>query len=110
MKILFIDDIPKQRTKKQIKEQEKAIKKLWNVYKKRKDDNTKFSIFGVNMNCEGIDGTITQSELGKGDKKLQYYYCTTCDTQTNCSRVEMPLSIYLPSDFKQQVDKEIKGE
>jgi hypothetical protein len=69
MKILFIDDIPKQRTKKQIKEQKKAMKKLWNVYKKRKDDNTKISIFSFNMNCEEIDGTITQSELGKGDNK-----------------------------------------
>lgn len=69
MKILFIDDIPKQRTKKQIKEQEKAMKKLWNVYKERKDDNTKISIFGFNINCEEIDSTMTQSELGKGDNK-----------------------------------------
>lgn len=69
MEILFADDIPKQRTKKQLKQHEKAIKKLWNVYKKRKYDNTKISIFSFNMNCEEIDDTITQLELGKGDRK-----------------------------------------
>ena len=54
MEILFVDDIPKQRTNKQIKEQENAMKKLWKVYKKRKDDNIKISIFSFNMNCEEI--------------------------------------------------------
>ena len=46
-------------------------------------------------------------------KRLQDYYCTTCDNQANCSRVEMcemSLSIYLPSDFKEQAEKELKGE
>lgn len=56
MEILFVDDIPKQRTKKQLKQQEKAMKKLWKVYKKRKDDNTKISIFSFNMNCEEMSG------------------------------------------------------
>ena len=69
MEILFIDDIPKQRTKKQIKEQQKAMKKLWKVYKKSKDDNAKISIFSFNRNCEEIYDTITQLELEKGDRK-----------------------------------------
>ena len=56
MDILFIDDIPKQRTKKQIKEQQKAMKKLWRLYKNRKDDNTKIAIFSFNMNCEEMSG------------------------------------------------------
>lgn len=46
-------------------------------------------------------------------KRLQDYYCTTCDNQTNCSRVEMcemSLSTYLPSDFKEQAEEEVKGE
>lgn len=62
MEILFVDDIPKQRTKRQIKEQEKAMKKLWKVYKKRKDDNTKISIFSFNMNCEEINDTLSEGE------------------------------------------------
>lgn len=69
MEILFIDDIPKQLTKKQLKQHEKEMKKFLKSYKKRKNDNTKISIFSFSMNCEEIDGTITQSELGKGDNK-----------------------------------------
>lgn len=46
-------------------------------------------------------------------KRLQDDYCINCDNQTNCSKVEMcerALSVYLPSDFKEQAEKEVKGE
>lgn len=67
MRILFVDDIPKQRTKKQLKQHEKTMKKFLKSYKQRKDDNTKISIFSFNMNCEEINDAITQLELEKGE-------------------------------------------
>lgn len=56
---------------------------------------------------------VADIALEKACKRLQDYYCTTCDNQTNCSRVEMCemcLSTYLPSDFKEQAESELKGE
>ena len=56
---------------------------------------------------------VAEKALENACKRLQDYYCTTCDNQTNCSRVEMCemcLSTYLPSDFKEEAEKEIKGE
>ena len=56
---------------------------------------------------------VADKALENSCKRLQDYYCTTCDNQTNCSRVEMCemcLSTYLPSDFKEQAEKELKGE
>lgn len=46
-------------------------------------------------------------------KRLQDDYCINCDNQTNCSKVETcerALSVYLPSGFKEQAEKELKGE
>lgn len=56
---------------------------------------------------------VAEIALGKACKKLQDNYCINCDNQTNCSRVEMcemSLNSYLPSDFKEQAEEEIKGE
>lgn len=56
---------------------------------------------------------MAEKALENACKRLQDYYCTTCDNQTNCSRVEMcemSLSTYLPSDFKEEAEEEIKGE
>ena len=53
---------------------------------------------------------VADKALENACKRLQDYYCTTCDNQTNCSRVEMCLSTYLPSDFKEEAEEEIKGE
>lgn len=55
---------------------------------------------------------VVDIALEKACKRLQDYYCTTCDNQINCSRVEMCemcLSTYLPSDFKEQAESELKG-
>ena len=56
---------------------------------------------------------VAERALELACKQLQDDYCINCDNQTNCSRVEMcemALSIYLPSDFKEQAEKEVKGE
>ena len=56
---------------------------------------------------------VSEISLEKACKQLQDNYCMNCDNETNCSRVEMcemSLGIYLPSDFKEQAEKEIKGE
>lgn len=56
---------------------------------------------------------VAERALKKACKQLQDDYCINCDDQKNCSRVEMcemALSIYLPSDFKEQAEKEVKGE
>ena len=56
---------------------------------------------------------VAEKALELACKQLQDDYCINCDNQTNCSRVEMcerALSIYLPSDFKEQSEKELKGE
>ena len=66
MEILFVDDISKQQTKKQIKEQEKALKKLWRLYKKRKRPDYSLTNFII------LTDTITQLELKKGEKYSQY--------------------------------------
>lgn len=56
---------------------------------------------------------VIEKALELAYKRLSDDYCINCDNQTNCSRVEMcerALSVYLPSDFKDQVEKEIEGE
>lgn len=56
---------------------------------------------------------VIEKALELAYKRLQDDYCINCDNQTNCSRVEMcerALSVYLPSDFKEQVEKEMRGE
>lgn len=56
---------------------------------------------------------VSEMAFENACKRLKDYYCTTCDNQTNCSRVEMcemSLSTYLPSDFKEEAEEEIKGE
>lgn len=56
---------------------------------------------------------VAEKALELACKQLQDDYCINCNNQTNCSRVEMcerSLSIYLPSDFKEQAESESKGD
>lgn len=83
-----------------------------------KDSNIKELVRIKNNQYEQISDLQHRLEVSEratelACKRLQDDYCINCDNQTNCSRVEMcekALSVYLPSDFKEQAESELKGE
>lgn len=56
---------------------------------------------------------LTEKALELSCKELRDNFCINCDEKTKCLRkemCEMVLNTYLPSDFKEQAEKELKGE